>query len=139
MLLKITLPLIHAHGYECTNGKRIDTIEYGPLQTCAQKLHRQLSGARTVYTIIIIRHVHLFLVYIQDFTVYVCCMPSRCLQRLDKPFVLHHHLFVASHIMHDQAESRFRTELGSANITVQSRIFRTEDDPTETVDDLFVS
>ena len=40
---------------------------------------------------------------------------------------------------HDQAESRFRRELGSANITIQSRVFRTEDDPIETVDDLFVS
>ena len=37
-----------------------------------------------------------------------------------------------------QAEARFREELKSVNITVESRMFRTEDDPIETAD-LFVS
>ena len=37
-----------------------------------------------------------------------------------------------------QAEARFREELGSVNITVESRMFRTEDDPVETAD-LYVS
>ena len=37
-----------------------------------------------------------------------------------------------------QAEARFREELKSVNITVESRMFRTEDDPIETAN-LFVS
>ena len=37
-----------------------------------------------------------------------------------------------------QAEARFREELGSVNITAESRMFRTEDNPIETAD-LFVS
>ena len=37
-----------------------------------------------------------------------------------------------------QAEARFHEELGSVNITAESRMFRTEDDPIETTD-LFVS
>ena len=37
-----------------------------------------------------------------------------------------------------QAEARFREELASVNITTESRMFSTEDDPIETTD-LFVS
>jgi hypothetical protein len=37
-----------------------------------------------------------------------------------------------------QAEVRFRKELASVNITAESRMFMTEDDPIETAD-LFVS
>ena len=36
------------------------------------------------------------------------------------------------------AESNYHTELESAGITVVSRLFKTQDDPTETVNDLFV-
>ena len=40
--------------------------------------------------------------------------------------------------MYMQAEARFRAELESVNVTVASRMFRTEDNPIETAD-LFVS
>ena len=38
-----------------------------------------------------------------------------------------------------QAESSFRSELESANISVESRTFQTTDDPVEHIKDLFVS
>ena len=75
----------HAHEYECTNGKQIDAIEHGPLQTCT-KITRTIKWCachvfrnHTARTFIFS--------YLQDFAVYVRCMPSRHLRWLDKPLI----------------------------------------------------